>query len=122
MENSEQSVGTQTTRGVSVSVAVATEKDILGTSTARNESNDHETTPNSTDLTACSSKTCDFTNDASRHPGTSSTYVSPSDIFPFQKAGPRRQRTLNRRKGSTHILTDRLLQSGTKLQLQVVPG
>ena len=92
--------------GVSVSVAVATQKVIHGTSTASNESNDHETTLNSTDLTVCSSKTSHFTNDASRHPGTSSAYMSPSDILSFQKAGPRRQRTLNRRKGSTHILTD----------------
>ena len=52
------------------------------------------------------SKTSHFTNDASRHPETSSAYVSPSDILPFQKAGPRRRRTLNRRKGSTRILTD----------------
>ena len=91
---------------MSVSVAVATQKDIHGTSTASNESNDHETTLNSTDITACSSKTSHFTNDASRHPGTSSAYVSPSDILSFQKAGPRRQRTLNGRKGSTRILTN----------------
>ena len=32
--------------------------------------------------------------------------MSPIDILPFQKAGLRRRRTLNRRKGSTRILTD----------------
>ena len=56
VKNSEQSAETQTTQGVSVSVAVATEKDMPGTFPASNESNDHETTLNSTDLTACSSK------------------------------------------------------------------
>ena len=76
-----------------------------GTSTASNESNDHETTLNSTDLTAYISKTSRFTNDASGHRGTSSAYVSLSDILLFQKADPRRRRTLNRRKGSTRILT-----------------
>ena len=53
VENSEQSAETQT---ISVSIAVATEKDMPGTSTADDESNDHETTLSSTDLTACSSK------------------------------------------------------------------
>ena len=57
VENSEQLVETQITQGVSVSVAVATEKDMPGTSAASKESNDHETTLNSTDLTTCSSKT-----------------------------------------------------------------
>ena len=32
--------------------------------------------------------------------------MSPSDILPFKKAGPGRHRTLNKRKGSTRILTD----------------
>ena len=54
VKNSEQSAETQTTQGVSV--AVATEKDMPGTFPASNESNDHETTLNSTDLTASSSK------------------------------------------------------------------
>ena len=106
VENSEQSAKTQTIQGVTVSVAVATEKDMPGTSTAINEPNDSESTLNSIDLTASSSKTSHFTNDASRHPGTSYACVTPSDILPFQKAGPRRQRTLNRRKGSTRIMTD----------------
>ena len=35
--------------------------------------------------------------------------MSPTDTLPFQKAGPRRQRTLNRRKVSTRILTDALV-------------
>ena len=63
-------------------------------------------TINSTDLVACSSKTSHFTNDASRHPGTFSAYMSPSGILSFQKSGPRRRRTLKRKKGSTRILTD----------------
>ena len=119
-QNSEQSAETQTTQSVSVSVAVATEKDMPGTSTASNEFNDHETTLNSTYLTACSSKTSHYTIDVSRHSGTFSAYVSPNDILPFQKAGPRRRITLNRRKGSTRILTDTPVKD--ELQLQVVPG
>ena len=35
-----------------------------------------------------------------------SLLVSPSDLLRFQKAGLRRRRTLNRRKGSTRILID----------------
>ena len=82
VENSEQSAETLTTQSVSVSVAVATEKNMPGTSTASNESNDHETTLHFTDLTACSRKTSRFTNDASRHPGTSSACVTqrPSSV------------------------------------------
>ena len=106
VENSEQSAETQTTQGVSVSVAVATEKDMSGTSTASNESNDPKTTLNFTVLTACGSKTIHFTNDASGHSETSFAYGSHSNILPFQKACPGRRRTLNRRKGSTRISTD----------------
>ena len=85
VENSEQSAETQTTQGVSV--AVATEKDMPGTSTASNESNNHKTTLNSTDLSDCSSKTSHFTNDASRHPGTSSTVsmCHPAIFFRFKR-------------------------------------
>ena len=106
MENSEQSAETETTQGVSVSVAIATEKDMPGTSIASNEFNDHEITLNSTDLTACSSKTSHFANDACRYSETSCAYELPGEILPFQKSGPRRQRTLNERKGSTRILTN----------------
>ena len=78
VENIEQSEETQTTQSVSVSVALARQKDVPGTSS--NESNDHKTTLNSTDLTACSSKTSHFTNDVSRHPETlfCIVYIYPS--------------------------------------------
>ena len=85
VENNEQSAETQTIQGVSVSVAVATEKDMPGTSIASNESYDYEIALNSTDLTAFSSKTSHFTNDASRHPGISSFMCHPLTLFRFKR-------------------------------------